>query len=323
MLNKEINILILSCGRRVELVKAFKNARDNLGIKGKVVCCDASDDAPALFFSDVKYRICRINEKDYVDELIKICIKENINLIIPTIDTELTILAKYKKIIEKQANTKILISDEKCIDICRDKIKTANFFKSKGFLIPYTYSENELDNGDYTFPLFIKPKNGSSSINAFKINNKKELDFFRSYVPQPIIQQFIEGTEYTVDVFLDFYGNLISCVPRRRIATRSGEILKGQIDLNQIIIKEVIKLMEYLKPIGHITVQGFLGRDNVFRFIEVNPRFGGGAPMAIKAGADSCQWLYILLSGDIIDKNSITIKNKAIFSRFDDCVEIG
>ena len=52
--NDDINILILSAGRRVELVNCFKAARDRLGIAGKVIACDASDLAPALYFADVR-----------------------------------------------------------------------------------------------------------------------------------------------------------------------------------------------------------------------------------------------------------------------------
>lgn len=319
-MDRNVNVLISSCGRRVELVRAFKAARDRMSVSGNVVCSDASDDAPALYYADKTYSVPRISSDGFISAIIDICVKENINLIIPTIDTELVKFAENKLLIESATNAKVLISDINCINICRDKIKTAQFFADNNFAFPYTYSLNELDSANYKLPLFIKPKDGSSSINAFKVNTSAELDFFRNYVVNPIVQECIGGIEYTVDIFLDFNSNIISCLPRKRLATRSGEILKGEIDMNYTVIQDVKRLMHFLNPIGHITVQGFLGEDNVFRFIEVNPRFGGGAPMAIKAGADSCEWLYKLLLGEPI--GDISIKNKAIYSRFDDCVEI-
>lgn len=320
---KEVNVLILSCGRRVELTKCFIEAKKNLGIKGNVVCCDASETAPALFFADKKYQVPRIDSGEYVESIIDICSKENISLIVPTIDTELSLLAENKEYIEDKTNAKVLISNEKCITICQDKILSALFFADNNFGVPKTLDKEALESGDYTFPLFIKPKNGSSSINAYKIENKKELDFFYDYIKEPIVQECVKGIEYTVDVFLDFDSNIISCVPRQRLAIRSGEILKGVIDMNEDIINDVNKVISLLKPIGHITVQGFWGQDKVFRYIEINPRFGGGAPMAIKAGADSCRWLYMLLTGQKIEKDSINVKDNALFVRFDDSILLG
>ena len=52
---KEINVLILSAGRRVELINCFKEARDNLRIKGKVIAADLSDTAPAIYHADKQY----------------------------------------------------------------------------------------------------------------------------------------------------------------------------------------------------------------------------------------------------------------------------
>lgn len=317
-----INVMILSSGRRVELLNCFKNAKDKLGISGNIICCDASNDAPTLVFADKKYRVPKILEANYIDKIIEICNIENISLIVPTIDTELEILARNKTIIENSTNAKVLISSLKTIKICNDKILSAKFFYDNGFLVPKTLSLSDIENKNYQLPLFIKPKNGSSSINAFKVNTDKELEFFYEYIDEPIVQECVKGVEYTVDVFLDFNSNIISCVPRQRLATRSGEILKGKIDLNEYIIHDVKRLMEKLKPIGHITVQGFLTDENEFKYIEINPRFGGGAPMSIKAGANSPEYLYRLLLGEDLKNIKVQVENNIVFSRFDDSVRV-
>lgn len=322
MKNKEINVLILSAGRRVELVKLFKESRDKLEIKGKVVTVDISDTAPAMYFSDASEIIPRINESGYIDALIGVCKKYAINLIVPTIDTELKIIATEKQRIENETGAKINISSPECVEICGDKIKTAEFFRKNGFGVPYTYSEEELDDKKYTLPLFVKPKDGSSSINTFKVTSDEQLAFFRSYVKDPIVQECVTGKEYTIDAFIDFDGDIISIVPRIRIAVRSGEILKGQIDMNTSIIKDAEKLIKALNPIGHITIQGFLGEDGLMRYIEINPRFGGGAPMSIRAGANTCEWLYRIMAGEKIDPKGVKITDKAVYVRFDDSVRV-
>lgn len=315
---EKINVLILSAGRRVELVNCFKEARDKLGIMGNVVAVDLSSTAPALYHADKYHLICRISDDKYIDEIIDICNKEEINLIVPTIDTELYKLSKDKEKIQSQTNAKVLVSDINVIEICRDKYKTQLFFENNGFKIPRLITEEIISNRGYEFPLFIKPLNGSSSINTFKVTNDNELEFFLNYVQNPLVQEFIEGEEYTIDAFIDFEHNPITIAPRRRLATRSGEVLKGVVKKDREIIQEVKNVIEVLKPIGHITLQCMKTKKGI-EFIEINPRFGGGAPISIKAGANSPENLYKLLMGKILKYNE-DYEDSLFASRHDNAV---
>lgn len=319
--NKKYNVLILSAGRRVELVNCFKSARDRLGVDGKVYAADISSTAPALYFADGKFSIPRIGAPDYIDELIRICRENDIALVVPTIDTELEILADNKQRIESEAHCRVLVSDCDSVSICCDKSKTAEFFEAHGFGCPKVIAEKELAEHTYKFPLFIKPENGSSSINAFKVNNEKELRFFSEYVDDPIVQECVSGTEYTVDCFCDLDGNVITVVPRIRLATRGGEVLKGKIDKNRAVIDDVTRLLRTFGFIGQITVQCFLTDGGEIKYIEINPRFGGGAPMSIMAGADSCEKLYRLLRGEKLEYSE-DYEDGAVFSRFDGSVRV-
>lgn len=316
----DINILILSAGRRVELVKRFIKAKEKLRIKGNVVAVDISDTAPAMYFADKYYLIPRIDSDEYINSVIDVCKKEEISLIIPTIDTELLKLSENRNRIEKETSAKILLSRDEVIRVCRDKKNTQRFFEENGFGVPEMISNEDIKNGNYTFPLFIKPLDGSSSINTFKLTNKEELDFFIKYIKKPMIQKFITGEEYSVDVFCDFESKPITIVPRRRIATRGGEIAKGQILRDCEIINDVKRMLDILKPIGHITIQ-LMKTEKGIEYIEINPRFGGGAPMSIDAGADSCENIYHLLMGESLCYNE-NYKDKALFVRFDSSIMI-
>ena len=319
-MNKEFNILILSVGRRVELVKLFQKALNNLNLNGKVIGADIAKIAPALQFVDNYHIIERVENENYIKSILDICAKEKINLIIPTIDTELIKLAENKKLIENTYTTKINISDLSVIKVCRDKKSTQKFFEKNNFLVPNEIKLEDLELKKYKFPLFIKPLNGSSSINTFKITNQEELNFFIKYVPNPIIQEMIFGDEYTVDVFCDFDSNPITIVPRKRIATRSGEISKGIILKDREIIEEIKKLIKVLKPQGHITVQCIKTKKGI-EFIEINPRCGGGAPMSIVAGANSCENLISLCLGKKLHYNE-NYKENLLCLRYDETVFI-
>ena len=319
--NKAINVLILSAGRRVELVKAFKSARDRLGVAGDVIAADMDETAPTLFFADKKTILPRVTDASYLEQLIATCINDSVSLIVPTIDTELEILAQNKEIIESQTSARVMISDLECVSVCCDKQKTACFFAENGINAPITYSDiNEAKKAP--LPLFIKPRDGSSSINAFKVTSYEQLEFLNSYIDEPVIQECVKGTEYTFDIFADFVGRIISIVPRKRIAVRGGEILKGQIDMDDKLIAQARKVVDALKPIGHITIQGMKDDDGTVKFIEINPRFGGGAPMSISAGADSCEWLYRILNGEEVTPADVNVQDGVVFSRFDDSVRV-
>jgi carbamoyl-phosphate synthase large subunit len=314
----EINILILSAGRRVELVQCFQKAAKKLNVKSNIVAGDCSNTAPALYFADRTYNLPRIFEPNYINAIIDACNQENISLVVPTIDTDLLLLAENKSFIEEKTNAKVLISNYKVIEICRDKINTQKYLEENGFGIPKMYTEEEIRKGDLKFPLFIKPKSGSSSLNIFKVKNNSELTIYKDIVNDPIIQDFMEGEEFTVDVFLDFNSNIISIVPRLRLATRSGEISKGKIIRDREIIDDVTKLMNVLKPIGHITVQ-LMKTEKGIEYIEINPRFGGGAPMSIMSGADSSENLFRVLMGEKLEYNE-NYKDNLTFLRFDSSI---
>lgn len=314
------NILILSAGRRVELIKCFRKAAQNLKIKTKIVAVDLANNAPALFFADKKYQIPRIGDKEYLNSIIDICNKENIDLVIPTIDTELLVLSQNKKYIESKTKAKVLVSSEKVIKICRDKTNTQEFFEKNGFGVPKQIKKEDIEQNKVKFPVFIKPHDGSSSINTFKVNNVKELKFFYEYIENPIVQDYIVGEEYTIDCFLDFDSNIITVVPRKRIATRSGEIIKGKVIKQMEIIEDVKKVLNILKPIGQITIQCIKTNEGI-KYLEINPRFGGGAPMSINAGADSCSNLYRLLNNELLEYNE-SYRDNIFFFRFDDAIMV-
>jgi carbamoyl-phosphate synthase large subunit len=81
---------------------------------------------------------------------------------------------------------------------------------------------------------------------------------------------------------------------------------------------DVRRLMETLKPIGHITVQCMKTAKGI-QYIEINPRFGGGAPMSIMAGADSCEKLYRLMEGERLEYSE-DYRENLLFLRFDDSI---
>jgi HAD superfamily hydrolase (TIGR01549 family) len=310
-------ILFTGVGRRVELMQAFHQAANNLNINLKIYGADMAGTAPALAFCDYTRRVCGMRDADYIPQLLQICQKDRIDLLIPTIDTDLAVLSQNVERFDA-VGTKVLVSAADKIAICRDKNCTADFFESCGLKAPRTVNDYHKYDGSY--PCFIKPKDGSSSINAFKVQNESELKVYAEQIEDYIVQPFIEGCEYTVDIFCDYEGNPITITPRIRVAVRAGEVLKTEISMDEKIIEECRRLIEGFKPCGPMTVQ--LIRQNTTGddyYIEINPRFGGGAPLSMKAGARSAEAILKILSGETAGYTEI-VDDGAIFSRFDQSV---
>lgn len=307
-----MNILITSASRKVGLVETFKKAlHDNGG--GKVFAGDINPQAPSLYFADDYLILPRSDKDSFIDELIDICKKYDINLLIPTRDEELSLFSKNTDKFSA-IGTKIMVSPVESIEICQNKDSFIEFCNSHGFGIPETYN----DIGDYSklkYPVFIKPKIGKGGLNTFKVDSFEELESILNIFEDIIIQEFIDWKEYTVDLFADFDGNVISAVPRERINVLGGESFVTKTFKNENIIKETVKLAESLNLIGHNTIQCFFNGEDV-KFIEINPRFGGAAILSFAAGANSPENLIKLLNGENLKPIIYDFKDNYFALRF-------
>ena len=309
-------ILFTGVGRRIELLQAFRDAALVLNEELKIYGADMAGTAPALAFCDYVRRVVAMKDPSYIDNLLQICKEDLIDLLIPTIDTDLLVLSENKEKFEA-IGTRVMISAPDKIKICRDKNNTSQFFVDCGLHAPMPVNDwKEYRSG---YPAFIKPKDGSSSINAFKVENAEELEVYAGQVEDYIIQPFVSGREYTIDIFCDWEGEPISIVPRERLQVRAGEVLKTQICMDQVMIEEGKALCKAFKPCGPMTVQLIRDAEGVDWFIEINPRYGGGAPLSMKAGARSAENVLKLLKKEV-DDCFPKIADGAIYSRFDQSV---
>lgn len=311
-----MRILFTGVGRRIELLQAFRNAALVLNKELKVYGADMSRTAPARAYCDFFRYVVAMKDPKYIQNLLDICIEDKIDLLIPTIDSDLLVLAENKDRFEA-IGTRVMVSASEMVRICRDKNKTSHFFINCGLRAPMPVTDwREYCAG---FPAFIKPKDGSSSINAFRVNNEKELEVYAGQVDDYIVQPYVSGHEYTIDVFCDWDGEPISIVPRERLQIRAGEVLKTQIFMDKTMIEETKALCSAFKPCGPITVQLIRDSEGVDWYIEINPRFGGGAPLSMKAGARSAETVLKLMDGEKVSYCT-DIADGAVYSRFDQSV---
>jgi len=315
----KVNVLFTSVGRRVELIKAWKKAYVDLDIDGEIIGTDIDPLAPASDFVDSFYIVPQSKNEDFIPTIQEICIENNINLLFPLNDNDLLPLSSGKTKLEKNEII-VAVSQMKSIDTTVDKWSTYQFFKNVGIKTPKTWIPN--DNNKLDFPLLIKPRNGSAGKDVIKVNDQRELEFYIPRIEKPIIQEFINGPEITTDVICDFKGSIIGIVNRERIEVRWGEVAKGKTIFDKNIIKNCEKIVENLDIIGPITVQCILEGNDAY-FIEINARYGGGAPLGFAAGVQSPHWYLSIVSGIELDLPSIgSYKQNLYLSRYDNSIFI-
>lgn len=312
----KVNVLFTSAGRRVELLRAFKQAYADLGLNGRLIAVDTDPLAPALQEADRIYVVPRVTDEKYLPTLVEICLREEVNLIFPLIDPDIPVLASNRSALEATGARVIAVSPE-AARTSADKWLTYQFFRTHGIPTPRTWLPEQLGVVDLEYPLIIKPRFGSAGKDVFKVTNRHELDFFLKYVPQPIVQEYVEGVEITSDVISDFQGKVLAAVLRQRIEVRWGEVAKGKTVYHPEILQYSVAIAQKLGAIGPITVQ-CLFRENKPYFTEINARFGGGVPLGIAAGVRAPHWYLALAAGLGVDIPPLGSYRVGLYiSRFD------
>ena len=315
----KVNILFTSIGRRVELINSWKKAYADLGINGEIIGTDIDPLAAASNFVDSFHIVPNSNHKDFISSIQDICNEKDINLVFPLNDHDLGPLSAGKSLLEQNGRI-VVVCNRKTIKISTDKLKTYEFFTDVGIKTPKTWKPNEKNESD--FPLLIKPRYGSASQNVFKVNNQDELNFYISRIPDPIIQQFINGPEITTDVICDFKGSILGIVNRERLEVRLGEVAKGKTTFDKNVNDNCKNIIENLDIVGPITVQCILKEKDAY-FIEINARFGGGAPLGFAAGVKSPHWYLSIASGIELNLPQIgSYKKNLYLSRYDNSLFI-
>ena len=299
-INAQINILFSCVGRRVGLINCFRNAAEQLGIGLGVYGCDAEPLSPALYTCDEYEIVTSVFKDSYIDHILSLVEKWNINLIIPTIDTELPVLAENRERF-KQAGCTVLVSSPEAISTCNNKFNTYKALAESNIGTPHTWlPEDALALDELKYPCILKPAHGSASRGIHKAYSRDDLGFFINRYDGLIVQEFIKGEEYTCDVFVDRNQQPRCCVPRKRIETRGGEVSKSKVVKRQDLIDAALKTVTALGcEFGVITVQELLSENGEIMIFDINPRFGGGIPLAIKAGANFPGWILQSITGDI------------------------
>lgn len=307
-----MNFLFCSVGRRAELIKDFKLSLD----KGsRVIATDCISTAPALYFADNQYIVPKITDSNYLTTILEICKKENINAITTFIDSEIEILAKNRESFEA-IGVEVLAPYIETAKLCFDKFAMYKYLVKNNIKTVGTYEDFKSFNTDYkngacTLPVFVKPRNGSGSVGARKVNSYEDLKNICNNESNLIIQEFMDGDDIDADVYVDTITHKpVSIFTKRKLETKIGGANKTISFKDNELVKVIEDVISQFKFNGPIDID-FFYKDGEYYLSEINPRFGGAYLHAYGCGVDFIKLIINNLNG---------IENEPKFVDYDDDV---
>ena len=260
-MKRTFTLLISSVGRRVQLVECFRRAARELDLRLIVLGVDAAPElSPASQLVDRCFQVPLCSAPEFIQELLTICDKESVNLIVPTVDPELPIYARH---VQKFciAGTRVFVSSIETIDIASDKCRTNQWFKANGFptVLQDTVENVINDLRKWTFPVIVKPSRGSASTGVRVVGDSGTLLSLKDR-DGLLVESMAIGIEHTTNLFMDREGRCLCAVPHQRLETRGGEVSKGMTVKNR-------KLMDLAKSVAE-TLPGARGPLNLQGFVD-------------------------------------------------------
>jgi carbamoyl-phosphate synthase large subunit len=291
----DVTVLISGAGTAT-CQSVIKGLRSQDEYSVRIVTVDMNPENAGRYFSDAFYSVPAAGDESFLPRLLEICRQERVDLLIPIVDYEFNKLAAARRAFA-EVGCRVVISEPRVIQICNDKWASFKFFRQHGLATPMTWLPEQIDAAKLSYPIFIKPRlMGRGSIDAYRVNSATELATRLAAIDQPLLQEFIRGKEFTVDILCDFAGKALNGVVRERIETKCGVSYKGRSIRDRGILDAAVQVAEALPIIGPVNIQCFRNTDGVVVF-EINPRYSGALVLSIAAGFNSPLWLLRLAKG--------------------------
>jgi len=290
------NILILSAGSRNKIVQYYKKALEKearecgLPDRGKVIAADCSPYAPALYDADLQEIVPRIDAEDYLECVLALIEKHHVRGCFSLIDPELSLLAANAERFRALGCTP-MISPSDVVETSFHKYRMFGALREAGIRTPACYRtaeelENALREGKESFPVFVKPEDGSASMQIRRVEDGEMLRLLLERDRSLMIQTFMDGQEYGADLYVDMLsGKCVSLFLKKKLKMRAGETDKAVSVHDEAAFRLIRDFAERTGFRGQLDMDLFL-QDDGWYLSEVNPRYGGGYPHAQESGLD-------------------------------------
>ena len=272
----------------VAVIRALQAAGEH------VLALDANPGAVGLHLAGRAAVLPRAEHPGYADALLAAVDEHRPVALICTVAEEYAALGP---IADRLAalGTRMWLPDPVASRTCLDKAAFAAALSAAGVPHPSTVTSARAA-AMIAGPWVVKPAHGRGSRDVVFVDDARDLDHAFSVVPGAIAQTRVTGLEFTADALVGRDGTLLTCVPRWRDETRGGISVRGTTFDSSAVTEVVAATLCAVGHTGPANVQGFVADPQALAadpdapvtvtVVEVNPRFSGGLPLTLAAGAD-------------------------------------
>ena len=248
----------------------------------RVVGVDSDPDAVGLALADESHVVPRSDDPHFLAALLRVVTVSSAQAMICTVAEEYAALSGAKEYLD-EAGVRTLMPSAGTVATCLDKWAFHQAMTAAGLPVPAT----GLGKADgVPGPWIVKPRFGRGSRDVHVVPNQTRLRTALASTPQPLVQTQLTGREFTADVLVDASGAVLTVCPRWRLETKGGISTKGETFADDEVANVVSLVVKATGLVGPANVQGFVAEDGGVTIHEVNPRFSGGLPLTLHAGAD-------------------------------------
>jgi len=263
----------------------------------RIVAADCDPASVGFHFADAAYVVPRVGEPGYLERMLEICGREAVDLFLPALDEELALCGANR---ERFAalGTRLLLSSPGALAVCADKLRMYDCFRSLAIPTPRTVAAEAYREGSFErYPLIVKPRAGRGGTGVHLARSHEEAAFFTRYLDAAVVQERLEGVEYTIDALATLDGELRVLSPRQRLATESGISSKGITHWREDLLEPVQTLVRALGLAGPLNFQCFASPAGTVAFTEINARLAGTAILSQAAGVPLFEGILDLARG--------------------------
>ncbi len=320
---KNLNLLFCSAGKHGRIITYIK---ESLKDQVKIVATSNNRYIPALYCADKSYILPDVKSETYLQKLLEICEKENINAITTMLDVETEILSKNRNIFESKG-IMVFVPYYETAKVCFDKYEMYKAFIAKGIKTILTYDNiNDFEEGrklgKIDFPVFVKPRKGRGSVGARKIENIAKLLEAYNDDNSLIIQEYICGDDIDVDVYVDAISKQPSAIfSKRKLMVSIGGTIQSISFIDKTLNEVVKNICAKFDFCGPIDMEFFKNNDS-YILTEINPRFGAAVIHAFGCKVDFAKFMYNNIN-NIENKNEIGLYSEdVIMMKYDSAIII-
>jgi carbamoyl-phosphate synthase large subunit len=299
---RDFAVLLTGVGKRYDIVTAFSQ-------HARTIAADPSPLAPARYAADMALVPPRVDDPAYIPFLAELCAEHDVRAVVPLTDLDLEVLAR--------SELPAFVAPGDVARATYDKFATHELLLELGLPSPPTCLP---DDQPESYPVMVKPRQGSGARSIHPAADRAQKDFFVAYVDEPVmVQKLMDGPEYSIDILCDLDGRCLNAIPRTMIESRGGESIKGSVIADAELIELGRAVSEAMGFRGPATVQAFRDKDIGLGITDVNTRFGGAfpAPMyAARPGRTYPELIVRMAAGETIAPHVGDFRSGFTFTRY-------